>query len=297
MRKLTTTIIIITIGLLCLCACTSKDSPSTTVPATQTTANSVVVVETTQTTLTSDTQTTLDEPASTDSITASQQNNLTVSFTKTEIVSMFNAAANKVKLEEPGYVLTEKSNADEKNIILSDNVPKQIPISKFIASAINKLSKDPLTIKKGENHNDFPVKGQNWASKLEPSALKSATCVDKGDYYEIELTFKDEKLTALPDTPEQTAHGKAFSVLLEKEFRAAFGGFNALGVRVDVQKFVPEYKGSTIRCKVDKAGHMITATYYLNTVSMVQTGIKVMGKSHIIDIQLEYSLTDEYIFN
>ena len=297
MRKLTCVTMATTLALFFLCSCTPKENSSTTDPGVQaqTTAGSTISDGLTQQTI--ETQITEEESTSDDVTTTAQAVSLEIPFTKAEIVGMFNAAANKVKLEKRGYIVTEKSNADEKNIILSDNVPKQLPIAKFIALAINKTSKDPVTIKKGENHDEFPVKGQTWASKLEPSALKNATCVDKGDFYEIELKFKNEKLTALPDVSEKTAHGKAFSVLLDKEFRDAFGGFNALGVRVDIQKFVPEYKNSSIKCKVNKTGRMIGATYYLNTVSMVETSVEVMNKSHVIEIQMEYSVTNEYVFN
>lgn len=300
MRKLITGVVVTSLGLLFLCSCKPDVAvtPSTTNPSTQTTVNGLVVDGTTQTI---EPQTTSEKPSGADLTTTGQAVSSKVSFTKAEIVGMFNTAANRVKREQPGYVFSTKSNADEKNIVLPENIPFRLAISKFVASAINKTSKDPVTIAKGANHNDFPVKGQSWASKLDPSALKSATCVDKGDYYEIELRFKDEKLTSLPDTSEQTAHGKAFSVLLDKEFRAAFGGFEAnllvVKVKVDIQKFEPTYKDSTIKCTVDKTGRLKEATYYLNTASQVETGVNVNGENHVLDIQLAYSVTDEYMFN
>ncbi|HZK39383.1 MAG TPA: hypothetical protein VFD23_04440, partial [Clostridia bacterium] len=298
MRKLTSAMIATTLGFLLLCSCKPGITglPSTTNVSSPTTTNAIVVDGTTQTV---ETQTSSEESSSVDLATTGQGVNLKVSFTKAEIVELFNAAANQVKRDKPGYVFTTKSNADEKNIILPENIPFRAAISKFIASAINKTSKDPVTIAKKANHNDFPVKGQSWGSKLEPSALKSATYVDKGDYYEIELKFKDEKLTSLPDISEQTAHGKAFSVLLDKEFQEAFGGFDAnllvVKVSVNIQKFEPEYKDSTIKCTVDKAGRMKTAVYYLNIISRVETGVNVNKQNHVLDIQLAYSVTDEYI--
>lgn len=298
MRKQTFVILVMTLLLLLLCACTPKDSPSTTAPATQTTNSSTVADEQTQIV---ETQAILEESTSADSATSVPPENSEMSFTKAEIVALFNAAANKVKREKPGYVFTTKSNANEKNIVLPDNIPFRSAISKFIASKINETSKEPVTVDKGANHNGFPVKEQTWASKLDPSALKNATCVDKGDFYEIELKFKNEKLTALPNIPEQTAHGKAFSVLLDKEFRASFGGFeaNLLVIKVSVEntKFEPEYKDSTIKCKVDKAGNMQTATYYLNTASYVEMDANAGNKNFVLDIQMEYSVTDEYVFN
>lgn len=298
MRKQTLVFLVMTLLLLLLCACTPKVSPSTTAPAEQTTNSSTVADEQTQIV---ETQAVSEESTSAVSATTAQPENAAASFTKAEIVEMFNAAANKVKREKPGYVFTTKSNANEKNIVLPDSIPFRDAISKFIASKINETSKDPVTIGKGANHNDFPVKEQTWASKLEPSALKSATCLDKSDYYEIELKFKNERLTALPNIPEQTTHGKAFSVLLDKEFRASFGGFeaNLLVVKVSVEnkKFEPEYKDSTIKCKVDKAGNMQTATYYLNTASYVEMDVHAGNKNFVLDIQMEYSVTDEYVFN
>lgn len=300
MKKLTSAMITLTLGSLFLCSCTPgiTGAPSTTNVSSPTTPPGIVVDGTTQTV---ETQAPSESSSSADLTTTGQNVISKASFTKAEIVEIFNAATNKVKRDKPGYVFTTKSNADEKNIILPENIPFRAAISKFIASAINKTSKDPVTVAKEANHNDFPVKGQSWGSKLEPSALKSATCVDKGSYYEVELKFKEEKLTSLPDVPEQTAHGKAFSVLLDKEFREAFGGFDAnllvVKVSVNIQKFEPEYKDSTIKCTVDKAGRMKTATYYLNTISRVETGVNVNDQNHMLDIQLAYSVTEEYVFN
>lgn len=233
--------------------------------------------------------------------TSSVSSEVKVPGTPAEIVHYFNAAANKVKTEKPGYRFTQTPHTDINKISISENIPLHSFISKFIVSAINKSNKEAVVVG-GSSHNDFPVKEKGWASKLEPEALTAAAFTDKGSYYEIEMTFREEKLSALPDNPEKTAHGKVFSLLTNKEFRQAFGGFDMKlpGLKVNIinEKFEPTYRGSSIKCKIDKqSGSMINAVYYLNTYSEVDMGIHVNNKNETIGIKMEYSVTDEYIFS
>jgi hypothetical protein len=299
MRK---AIVVLFAMILCvwlLSSCNSKDN--TTAVTTSDAYSTVSSGKTAQTGTTANAESTAQQFTSAVSISAEETTVNAQPSTTAEIVSLFNKAANRVKLTKPGYQFTTKANADEKNIIISQNVPLHSFISKFIASKINSTKADLVTVKKGENHDAYPVKGETWASKLEATALKSASCADKGSCFEIVLKFNDEKLKALPDNPETTAHGKAFSLLLSKDFTNAFGGFdvNLLGLKVGVenQKFEPTYRGSYIKCKIDKAGNMMNALYYLNTYSIVDMLVTVNSKDYIIGITMVYSVTEEYTFN
>jgi hypothetical protein len=274
---------------LFLCSCTAKKSETGTKIDIRTTKISVTETETTV-------HSTLLAAGSTSAVQPTIKKRAAIS----EIVSMFNRAANQVKVEKPGYKFTMKPKIDENKIIISENIPFRSFITKFIASAINKSSQDTIEVKKDTDHNDFPVKGFAWASKLEPEALAGATSTDKGNYYELELRFKEEKLPALPENPETTEHGKAFSLLTSQDFKKSFGGFNVKlpGLSVDVsnEKFAPTYTGSYIRCKIDKAAlSMLSATYYLNTVSEVDMAVKVNKQIYKIGLKMEYSVTEEYI--
>ncbi|MEI6579365.1 MAG: hypothetical protein WCN92_07855 [Eubacteriales bacterium] len=311
---------VLSIYVLLLCSCAKNDQTTTAAANTivSTTENFITTVqnettsnpatasnsETTSSAVTiSNIETTIQQLTSV--VTAAPAQTTTAKaqpFTTAEIVSYFNTAANMVKIKKPGYKSSSKAQTQEKNITLSSNVPLHSFISKFIASKINSTKAEVVIVNKGASHKNFPVKGQNWASKLEPSALKSASLVTNGAFYEIELNFNDEKLSALVDNPATTAHGKAFSLLLNKDFRSAFGGFDVnlpgIKVRADNQKFAPHYHDSYIKCKVEKSsGKMINATYYLNTFSDVEMLITVNSKETIIGIKMEYAVTEEYQFN
>jgi len=291
-------------GLLCLiflCACSQKSDETKTTGIYESTSSA-----SSQTTLADRTQTTGDglssetasAPAASDAGTEAQTNSGTLPSTPAEIVRFINDAANRVKQTKPGYTFSSRAGTDKKNVVVSDNVPFHSFIASFAASAINSAKKDNITVAKGASHDDFPVKGQPWASKIDETALISATLNQAGDYYEIKLKFKDEKLASLPAKNNSTNHGKAFSLLLDEDFRKEFGGFNTkfmgIDIRVDNQKFEPTYSGSTIKCKTDKAGNMVSAVYYLNTSSDVEMLVTVNGKETLIKIKLAYSMTETY---
>ncbi len=277
---------------------TALASPCTSAftPESETTTATVIAIpgETTEKTSAGEAASILTAPAS--ALNAEKKPS-----TISDIVNCFNSAADKIKNEKPGYEFTVTPKTDKNKIIISENVPFRNFITRFIVSAINKSSKDTARVAYGTNHNDYPVKGQVWASKLEPGALSKATCTDIGGYYEIEMLFREEKLASLPDKSEATTHGKAFTLLLNQEFLQAFGGFDitlpGISVKVSNMKFEPVYRNSYITCKIDKySGSMITAIYYLNTYSVVDTAVLVNRKTQIIGIQMEYSVTEEYIF-
>ena len=295
-----TAILILTIGFLLLSACAPADGQTTmadsSVAGANTTGNAEPTGETAVETLTQASQSEQTTDLSATAATAP----LTSLSTKAEIVSLFNEAANRVKQTKPGYTFSSRASMDKNDVTVSDNVPFRSFIASFAASAVNSAKKDPVTVAKGASHDDFPVKGQPLASKIDETALTTATINQTGDYNEIELKFKDEKLPSLPEKNNQTAHGKAFSLLLVEDFRKEFGGFNTkfmgINIRVDNQKFEPTYSGSSIKCKIDKAGNMVSAVYYLNTTSDVDMLVKVNSKEHLIGIKLTYSMTETYSF-
>lgn len=191
-----------------------------------------------------------------------QQKNNTIISTIPEIVAYYNTAANKVKRDKPGYKLTTTNSV---GIIDSNKAAIEI-LSKTVIK-IADIGPATITVPKGSN-GDFPVKGQNYGSRLELGALKSAVCIDKGSTYEITLNFKDEKLKSLPADPAQTNHGKAMNVMTAGEFSQQTNKFKEI---VKVQEFAPTYSGSYIKCSIEKStGNLKTATYYLNTIAVVK---------------------------
>jgi len=219
--------------------------------------------------------------------------------TTAEIVACFNEAANKIKQEKPGYRFSVESATDRDQITIDTEIPFKNFITRFIASGINQETKS--TVARGENHNDFPVKGQAVASKLEADAIKSASCMQSGDFYIIELHFKDEKLDALPEKPFGCRHGNAFSLILASDFREAFGGINidmpGFHINVENRKFAPTYTSSSITCTINASDiRMTQAKYVLNTLCVVETQIDVNNKNYPMTITFDYSVTESYVF-
>ncbi|HOU10405.1 MAG TPA: hypothetical protein PLD68_06870 [Clostridiales bacterium] len=223
----------------------------------------------------------------------------TTPATVEEIVACFNEAANKIKQEKPGYRFSVESATDRDSMAIDAEIPFKGFITRFIASGINKETKS--TVSRGNSHNDFPVKGQSVASKLKADAIKSASCMLTGDYYVIELHFKDEKLNTLPEKPFGCRHGNAFSVILASDFANAFGGIhiNMPGFKVQVEnkKFAPTYTGSIITCSIRVSGMRMTqAKYFLNSLCVVETEIDVNRKIYPMVITFNYSVTESYVF-
>ena len=223
----------------------------------------------------------------------------TAPATVAEIVACFNEAANKIKQEKPGYRFSIASATDRDKMTIDADIPFKSFITFFIANGINKETKS--TVSRGESHNDFPVKGQAIASKLEADAIISASCMQTGDFYIIDLRFKDEKLTGLPEKPFGCRHGKAFSLILASDFTNAFGGINirmpGFNIKVENKKFVPTYTGSIITCSINASSRRMTqAQYFLNTLCVVETQIDVNKKIYPMTVTFEYSVTESYVF-
>lgn len=183
--------------------------------------------------------------------------------TMEEIVAYYNAAANKVRKDKPGFT---KVNQAEIGEITSPSSTIQ-GIAKAVIPMFSGAQKPTTTTVNKGGSGDFPVKGQSYGSKLQASYLSSATCKDKGSYYEITMKFKDEKLADLPADPAKTRHGSAMNVLSAAEVYDQTDKFKSI---VKVTKFAPTYSGSYIECTIDKAtGNMKSVTFYFRTIANV----------------------------
>jgi len=204
--------------------------------------------------------------------------------TVAQIVAYYNAASNKAKIDKPGFTLVTT------NIIGKITSPSSV-IQGLAGTVVGMFNTKPTTTTTAKGSNgDLPVQGQSYGSKLVPSSLKSASCVDKGTYYAITLNFKDEKLSALPVDPLKTNHGQALNVLSASDISVQTDKFKSL---VTIQEFAPTYSGSYISCTIDKAtGNLKTATYYLNTIATVKAKVlfSTMSATVPFGIKNEYTL-------
>ncbi|MDR1927938.1 MAG: hypothetical protein LBQ33_04795 [Oscillospiraceae bacterium] len=187
--------------------------------------------------------------------------------TTAEIVAYFNAAANKVKTAKPGYSHKARTIIDDKKVsspngFINTVAPPIINMAKGFWSDWS----EPNVVAKGSNHNDFPVSGQSWSSKLDPSWVKSATCTTQGSSYKIRIVLKDERVATLPTDQTKTKHGQVIKAFTKGEIA---DGASEMGV--DISTFDCTYSGNYIEYTVDIAtGNVKSATYYTSaTVHLI----------------------------
>jgi hypothetical protein len=260
--------IIMTLSLVfSFAACGKKDETKTTAPGETTTIGDTSAPE--DTTIEGET-TTLEETTAVGETTQVGETTTaapgkSAPSTTAEIVAYYNAAANKVKTDKPGYTLTTTN-------VIGEITSSSGLISGLAGRIVPMFSTDPVvtTAPKGDN-GIFPVKGQSYGSKLEASSLKNATIVDKGSVYEITLNFKDEKLPDLPADITKTRHGQAFNVLSSDDVYKETDKFKLIA---RVESFAPTYSGSYIKCKIEKStGNLSEATYYCVNTSVIKAKV------------------------
>ncbi|MCR4616439.1 MAG: hypothetical protein K5756_09880 [Clostridiales bacterium] len=294
-------ILLLATTVLALCSCGKKDENKTTLP--EETSDIISEVESTaaptqdvstQEAPTQEATTQADVPDETsESVpapTVTQEDETTVTAipsTIPEIVEYFNAASNAIKVDKPGYTATN-----------SHKIGKITSESKFIEKVagwiVPMFDEDPkvTTVAKGANHNNYPVAGQSWSSKLEPSAVSSATCIEKGDNYIIEIKLKSESLADLPKDPSKTNHGKVVSVLTADEVYTETDKFKSIA---SIESFAPTYSNSFIKCTVNKnTGKVVNSEYHFNTNAKVKAKVKLAGE---LSCNVPFEIVDKYTLN
>lgn len=182
--------------------------------------------------------------------------------TTAEIVAYFNTASNKVKTDKPGYSLTSRTIIDDTKVSSPSGFIDTIapPIIRMAKSSWDKWS-DPVAVAKGASHNEYPVSGQSWSSKLQADWVKSASCTESGSNFTIKIVMKDETVSELPVSGTTTKHGQVLKVFTKAEIA---DGASELGV--NIQRFSCAYSGCSVEIVVDKAsGSIKKATYYINS--------------------------------
>ena len=199
-----------------------------------------------------------------------------------EIVAYFNAAANRVKTERPGYTWTETA------VIGEITGTAQWLVNQAVGLFSQKPKEMPAAAK-GASHMEFPAKGQNPASRLEASAVERASCTEKNGIYEIAIYLKDEKCAALPSNPLDTNHGKVLNVLT---YGQVFESIEPLKSFAQITAFAPTYTGSYVKCTVNAgSGQMRTAEYYFATVADIQAKVTILGNVQVV---VPYAMWQKY---
>jgi len=135
----------------------------------------------------------------------------------------------------------------------------------------------------------FPVKGQEWSSKLDSAAVRYATISELEKSYVIMIYFKDEANPAL----ENGNITKAFNL---PDFNKISEELKKAEKSLTVGEIGLTYTGCTIKCTVDRIEDRISSVEFVQNV-MVDTTVKGVGTLAAWGenaLTFKYSQTDNY---
>lgn len=172
--------------------------------------------------------------------------------TKAEIIDYYNKAVNKVKSEAKSVVKFYDNSTNYKGLVEA-----------WIFSDIGKILMDRNLKENNERKQysgteivaNFPVRGQK-TSNITVDAVKTATCEDKGSYYEITLIANcSESKPDINPTKGGGIVGKMFNILELKDVVDAVGGM----LKFKGTEFI--YEGGKLIAHIDKATGKMTYLY------------------------------------
>ena len=179
--------------------------------------------------------------------------------TAIEAVELFNAAANRIKTEKP-VVYQTKDYFQISNVLFGKT---------DMTSILSRLNRDDSS-KKEILPAEFPVGGENWSSKLQPSAVQSAACTDAGNTLNLTITLKPESGVPLR---AQSNHGSCFSIPGDFEFL----NFDISGIKIS--ELTLTYSGCSISCLIEKStGRLLHVDYHIQAEGSLQLTLAAILK-------------------
>ncbi len=193
---------------------------------------------------------------------------------KKKVVEYFNESSNRVKTEAKKVIKNFENrthNEDKLNLPSAiKGVAKSVLESKItdITEPVEYPTPEAIIAK-------YPVPGQEWSSNLTADDVAEATCVEKGDKYEITLLLKD-----CVDPEPEKGTSRAMDCLDVPTVRDTAPPF--------VTAFSAEYYDCVIRCHIEKStGRVIWSNYTAPVV------IKVGLDAGFVKFDAEIGLTFE----
>jgi len=204
--------------------------------------------------------------------------------TSAAAIEYFNTVMDAVKTGKPA--VSPKVSKNISNIVCDNaSLKAAIPTLKTYM-----LSTKADSAKYGADlTNIFPVKGQDWGSKLTAADVKYASCLEALKTYEITIRFND----AIDAAPLSSSIGKAFDITDKASILKEFGKAASY---ITVDKLDLVYTGCYILCSVDRAtDQVLSVTYVINvdaTSTVTGTGsLKDMGT---VPLSLRYDSNVAY---
>ncbi len=196
-------------------------------------------------------------------------------MTTAEIVALFNTSANKIKTDAKKVVKNyEKRTVNEEQLKMPaglEDTGREM-MKKYMSD-----DTEPIVYSTKEDiRNEYIVPDQDYVSKLQPSTVVKATCVDNGKTYEIYFKLKDQK--------NPTA-GNGVGAVCD-----VIEGYEIAEKVSLIKKFDTYYSNCEIKATIDKTtGRMIHSNY--KTPVMLDLTISMFG-TH--DVAVGYTFEKDY---
>lgn len=286
--------VVLAFGAMSACGKTPAAEPETTEISTAAAEEDMTAVETTTPAETSpEAEETLIEAASQEATEAAEETEAAETTeaaeekmpqTKEEIVKLYNDAANKVKSGSKAIVSNYTLNSQTSDATISNKMLQNIANKLIAANMGYDKKKANVTYTSAEDKlKEFPVRGENWTSKLTAADLSKATCTEKDGVYTVTLEL-------LPDTTPnikagQGHAGKALSIITKESIVDGAGSLGMSVIEEDSIKLT--FKNCKITAKIDKAtGQLLSANYYQDwTLALTALGI---------DVAVSFGSEDDY---
>lgn len=209
-----------------------------------------------------------DEGSSTETTTKKDDASKGMETTE-EILTYFNKNANRVKTEAT-KVIKHYEDREVKEIVAPSALQST---AESMVTNFMKDDTEPVEYTTREEINEnFQVPKQSYVSRLTVNDIKSASCVDKGNYYEITITVKPE------DNPTAgSGVGAAFDVIEAEEVE---------GKSDMVEDFSTRYTDCTVVAKFDKATNRMTHANYMIPTKLILT-VNFLG-THNASIDMSF---------
>ena len=136
--------------------------------------------------------------------------------TKEEIVALFNESVNAAKSGSKSIMSNYTLNTQTSDATLSNKMLQNIANKLISANMGYDKKKDHVTYSgKDAIRQNFPARGQDWASRLTAADVSKATCTEKDGVYTVTLYLVPD---TTPNIRQGEGHaGKAFSAAAQRD--------------------------------------------------------------------------------
>lgn len=263
-KKAIAAVLAAALSVCTLCSCGKKDNPETTTETANATAAESFVVPSEWETLPETTAPEITEPSTLtdDGRLTVGTDYKTVAMTREDVIKVYTAAMNNVKLRCPGFTKKEVQTVDDvqagSGALQFANRILNLVSTELISSSGN--DSGTVTVNPGDDRavrRSFPLYGKDSGCELtDTSIVTSAVCYVSDTDYKVVLTVADH---TDPD-PETSEFAKILTPINTKPISDGIEEYLVV-LDMDSYKFEMNYTNNEIECHFDKTnGRMISLT-------------------------------------